>query len=393
MIGRVVCVNAVFPFDVGLYRELALRCDLVLYGSTARAPYRNIRPPRPEGLATREFRALRPSRRRRVLTALPGLGAALTRDHPDVLHVIAEPWSALAVQATRWARRHPETIFVLHGCDRIWWHGSDAEQSLRKRLTGYSLERADAFAAETPKAIDLAFGAGLRTGAPTAILHTNPRDPDVFTPAGAAERTAARTRLGLPVDGVGVGFLGRLVPEKGSLLLVEAFSAAIDRLPKDTWLTVAGAGPLEDRVRGRLGSTRGFFLGHLPYPEGAQDFYRAVDVVVVPSITTPSWDDQSPRVVIEAMMSGCTIVGSTCGAIPDMLGQGGATFAEGDPSALADTLVRVARRAPTQRERELIRSRAVAAYATTGTAKRMLALWQRAGYEGSGGAGSEAGLA
>src|SRR5262245_54325716 len=37
------------------------------------------------------------------------LGQALDEDRPDVVHVLTEPWQLLALQASAWARRRPET--------------------------------------------------------------------------------------------------------------------------------------------------------------------------------------------------------------------------------------------------------------------------------------------
>lgn len=72
-------------------------------------------------------------------------------------------------------------------------------------------------------------------------------DPDRFAPLSAAERAAARQRLGLPTDGRLVVSVSRLVPRKGMDVLVRAAARLAPARP-DLTVAIAGAG----RDRGRL---------------------------------------------------------------------------------------------------------------------------------------------
>ncbi|MCK8610148.1 glycosyltransferase [Agromyces sp. C10] len=134
-----------------------------------------------------------------------------------------------------------------------------------------------------------------------------------------------------------VGFAGRLVPEKGVGVLLEALSHD-DRLSA----RVAGDGPAAAGLRtaaarGGLGD-RIEFVGPLA-PEELPAFYRSVDVIAVPSIPTRSWTEQFGRVAIEAMASGIPVVASDAGALPDVVGGAGIVVPVGDPQALASALV------------------------------------------------------
>jgi glycosyltransferase involved in cell wall biosynthesis len=71
--------------------------------------------------------------------------------------------------------------------------------------------------------------------------------------------------------------------------------------------------------------------------------YAAMDVLVLPSRTTPAWAEQLGRVLLEAMAHGRPVIGAASGEIPWVLAEarGGVTFTEGDVAALAGLLVDV----------------------------------------------------
>jgi glycosyltransferase involved in cell wall biosynthesis len=63
-----------------------------------------------------------------------------------------------------------------------------------------------------------------------------------------------------------------------------------------------------------------------------------MDCLVVPSRSTPTWKEQFGRVIVEAFLSGVPVVGSSSGSIPELIGNDGVVFPEGDGGALADAL-------------------------------------------------------
>jgi glycosyltransferase involved in cell wall biosynthesis len=64
-------------------------------------------------------------------------------------------------------------------------------------------------------------------------------------------------------------------------------------------------------------------------------FYHGLDVLVLPSRTRPNWKEQFGRVLAEAMACGLPVIGSTCGEIPNVIGEAGLLFPENDASALS----------------------------------------------------------
>jgi glycosyltransferase involved in cell wall biosynthesis len=69
---------------------------------------------------------------------------------------------------------------------------------------------------------------------------------------------------------------------------------------------------------------------------------RALDALVLPSLTRPNWKEQFGRVLVEAMACGVPVVGSDSGEIPHVVGEAGLIFPEGDVEALRDRLARLA---------------------------------------------------
>jgi glycosyltransferase involved in cell wall biosynthesis len=134
-----------------------------------------------------------------------------------------------------------------------------------------------------------------------------------------------------------VGFVGKISPEKGWHVLIDALS----QLPENTKAVFAGDGPdvmkLNQEVKLRGLEGRVLFAGPMAPPD-IRALYRQVDAVVVPSLTTPRWMEQFGRVIAEAMAAERAVVGSTSGAIPEVIGDAGLLVDEGDAGALANAL-------------------------------------------------------
>ncbi|WES66332.1 glycosyltransferase [Microbacter sp. GSS18] len=139
---------------------------------------------------------------------------------------------------------------------------------------------------------------------------------------------------------VTVGYLGRLVPEKGLGVLLDAVS----RSPR-LQARIAGAGPLAqtlaDDAAARGIADRVQLVGAVA-PADVPAFYRSVDVLAVPSLPTPTWTEQFGRVAVEAMAAGVPVVASDAGALPDVVGGAGIVVPRGDAAALAEALVSAA---------------------------------------------------
>jgi glycosyltransferase involved in cell wall biosynthesis len=140
-----------------------------------------------------------------------------------------------------------------------------------------------------------------------------------------------------------IAFVGRLVAEKGLKTLIDA----VDQLTRSgrqlpVRLLIIGDGPYRSEIVHYAKKLRGIvqFVGALPLAQIAQQLHQ-IDVLVLPSLSTPVWKEQFGRVLIEAMACGVPVVGSDSGAIPEVIGEAGLVFPEGNGAALADCLRRL----------------------------------------------------
>jgi glycosyltransferase involved in cell wall biosynthesis len=140
-----------------------------------------------------------------------------------------------------------------------------------------------------------------------------------------------------------IGYVGRLTPDKGINVLVDAFEQVAGRFA-DARLIVAGDGPERDRLAAlgdRLGGDRVVLRGRLDEPQISAHL-AAVRLVVVPSLPSVR-PEGSPLAAVEAALHGRPLVTSDDPGLVEtlsILGAGEAVPA-GDATALAAALGRV----------------------------------------------------
>jgi glycosyltransferase involved in cell wall biosynthesis len=154
-------------------------------------------------------------------------------------------------------------------------------------------------------------------------------------PIGSAQIDRFRTahRLAGPL----VLYVGRLVPEKGIDVLLDAWP----HVRQDATLVLVGEGPLADRAST---TPRTAMIG--PLPRAALPLaYAAAEVVVLPSLATPRFREPWGLVCNEAMHGGrALVVTAAVGAAAGGLvrdGVSGLIVAPGDSRALAQAIDRL----------------------------------------------------
>jgi len=252
----------------------------------------------------------------------PRLGRRLRAFAPDVVHVDEEPYNFATFHALRAAKRS--------GARVLWftWQNLNRRYPVPFRLIErYNLHHVDYAIAGSAGAAKIWSEKGYV--GPLVVIPQFGVDPDIYTP---------RSRSRDPARGFRIGYVGRLVPEKGVDLLFKATAGM-----SGTWrLVIVGAGPERDRLEilaRQLGlGDHVVFEGDIPSTR-MPSFYRELDALVVPSRSQPNWVEQFGRVLIEAMASGVPVVGSDCGEIPRVVGGAGLIFREEDTEALKEHLV------------------------------------------------------
>jgi glycosyltransferase involved in cell wall biosynthesis len=143
-----------------------------------------------------------------------------------------------------------------------------------------------------------------------------------------------------------VGYAGRLVPAKGLWDLLEACAL----LREAVRLHLVGDGPLRPALEQARRPNVDIRIETDRTHDRMAEAYAEMDVLVLPSRTTPRWTEQFGRVLVEALSCGVPVVGSDSGEIPWVIETtgGGRVFPEGDVRALARLLAEL-RDGPEQR--------------------------------------------
>ena len=252
----------------------------------------------------------------------PTLGRILRQLRPDVVHVDEEPYNLATALATRQA--------VAVGARPLFF----TWQNLPRRypppfrwFEQYVYRHSRHAIAGNAEAVDVLRGKGYR--GPASVIPQFGVDPDIFVPGPPVSCGPARPFT--------IGSLSRLTPEKG----VDILLRAVAQLPGDWRLRFVGNGPLRDTIPVRARSLgigdRVTVEPSVPSTEVPARL-RELDVLVLPSLTTPAWKEQFGRVLTEAMACEIPVVGSDSGEIPRVIGDGGLVVPEGNARALTDAL-------------------------------------------------------
>lgn len=247
-----------------------------------------------------------------------GLGS-LFEQKWDVVHCWEEPYVAAAAQL---ARRTPaEARFVFATFQNIAKEYPFPFANFERRV----LRRADGWIAFGKTAHDTQLARDARYASLPSRVISPGVDTTLFAPAPSV-RAATREALGWNDDVPVVGFLGRLVPEKGIATLVEALAHVYC-----PWRALfVGDGPeratidaLAARRPGRVHIVSDATHDAVP------KWLNAMDVICAPSLTTTVWREQFGRMLVEAMACGVPLVASDSGEIPNVVGDAALVVSEG----------------------------------------------------------------
>ena len=266
----------------------------------------------------------------------PSVPLDLWRDPPDV--VVSAGWDSFAAESAYFVCRMRRIPFVI-------WSGSTInEPSVQRTLT-----------LPLVKTIVRGSAAGIAYGtrAKEYLVRLGARPERVFVAMNTVDIDYFRTRSDLSPDeraerkaAIGLAgkrivmFNGRLVPRKGTDVLLRAFAALKPHMP-DAGLLLIGYGPEETRLKEltmALNVEDVRFTGHVPLQD-LPGYYACADVFVL-----PSWGEPWGLVINEAMAAGLPVIATDqVGASVDLIRDGvnGYVTPARDPVALAHALRQV----------------------------------------------------
>jgi glycosyltransferase involved in cell wall biosynthesis len=273
------------------------------------------------------------------------VAAVLRAFQPQHVHIEEDPHSVIGVELATLARRIcPAARVSFFTWDNLARRPMFPLGTVKRALTRYSFGRCDLVICGNVEAQQLLPGKGY--DGPSVVLPQLGLDPEEYaTPPDPETRNWVR---GPSPETVVIGFVGRFVPEKGILELLQA----LDALAALPWRCVCiGAGPLADALRGewkRKFEDRLLVVDPVPH-ERVAEFMKCLDIFVYYSQTMRYWKEQLGLSLVQAMLAGAACIGSSSGAIPDVIGNAGLIVPEKDVRAL-ETALESLLRTPSQRE-------------------------------------------
>jgi glycosyltransferase involved in cell wall biosynthesis len=243
---------------------------------------------------------------------------------PDILYIEEEPWSLSAFQ-----------FAVVKGRSKFLFF---TEQNLFKhypfpfcKFEEYVYKKSDCAIAVSEDAKNVL----LKKGYEKKIFVI----PHSINVKMFSKKDTQKLKKKLGLEGFVIGYVGRLVKEKGLDILVKAVKR-LNHYPLS--LLIVGSGPELHRIQKLAnGLKRVYIIENIPHRE-VSIYLSCMDVLVLPSISMNNWTEQFGRVIIEALACEVPVIGSDCGEIPNLIKKtkGGLIFKEGDVDELSQKLTK-----------------------------------------------------
>lgn len=246
---------------------------------------------------------------------------------PDIIHIDEESFSFVTFQVLRIAKSKniPSVFFNWQNIYKQFpWPFSFFER--------YAFSHASSGIAGTEEVKDVLLRKECRL--PLFVIPQFGVDTDIFFKQPQIE--LKKKIIGNCNEFV-IGYCGRFVEEKGINDILDACS----QLQCKFHLVLIGGGPFRNELVKQASLLRigdkVHFVDSVTSTEIPR-YLNILDCLILPSRTRSKWKEQFGRVLIEAMACEVAVIGSNSGEIPNVIGEAGLIFPEGNIQELRDCL-------------------------------------------------------
>lgn len=236
---------------------------------------------------------------------------------PDIVHIEDEPFNLSTFQWVKAAKKIGSKIIFF-----TWQNIKKVYPPPFSLFNRYILKNSDY------AIVGNLDGAGILKqfgyNKPISIIPQNGVNGNIFSPSKIKPHKSKIFRI---------IYIGRLVKEKGIGTLIDAMKI----LNKKFCLDIIGNGSYKKEMvtkikKLKLDNIK--IIGGIP-SYNVPKYIKRSSALILPSITTKRWKEQFGRVLIEAMACEVPVIGSNSGEIPNVIGDCGLIFKEGDSNDLA----------------------------------------------------------
>lgn len=260
----------------------------------------------------------------------PSLWKTLSEINPDIIHVIEEPWTLCMLQVVLWKKIFKsKTKIVFTTFENL---SKKHNHIYDKRIEDFTLRDSDLAIVLDEAMKKILISKGFKKEIKIVPGFALGVDTEVYK-----KLNISKLRKELSLNKFTIGYSGRFQKEKG----VQTLLKAVARLKKDFNLLLLGWGQYRPEIESlakELGLSGKIRIIDEKLGGKVVSYLNCIDLLVVPSLTTPEWKEQFGRVVPEAMICEIPVITSDSGSLPYITGDAGLVFKEGDADDLKNKI-------------------------------------------------------